>query len=608
MECEMTTKSHYYTTNYKNYCHTKTKEKIVRLTQIIIQNFCSCNQVEVNLSQFNPIIGYNNSGKSNIIKAINWLFKKSVLSHHSFGNVDNPIIVEGTIVGAQDVLHLLHEQHQPRIQEFFLTNGELRIRRIQSTPSCAAKEVKLEIFHPSGQWKANPAGIENALDALFPEPIYIQAMDDAADDVGKFGAKNTIGLLLKYTLDEIRRTNTQAITDITNALQSVDSHLNGNGRIAQLGSLEASATAAVQSFFPDINLHLQFAAPEFDDLVKSASLDISHTGGEKRPFSSFGHGAQRSIQMAMIQLLASQVNHPNGTDFGTVLLLIDEPELYLHPQAIEILCQSLNVLTQNNFQVIFSTHSPLMIGKEHVLDATIVYKDANSHTQVRQKLSTATQTIQNSDHQANVIFSLQNSTYLLFSDKVILAEGKTEKMLVPEIYKHIRSATMHRDKTCLIEAAGSTGIKPMMDVLKAVGFSPKAIVDLDYVFRVAPIVGQIQPNDPDFSACKVWFQANSLTHNFSLEQAVGLPCKGGRISAADAFELMAQNNHAAVNSLHAKMLEHEIWVWSKGAIEAHLGIQKHDYNRLQFIQTMHTNNNLAHAQSEQEIRNAINWI
>ena len=69
----------------------------MRLSEVVIQNFCSCEAVTVPLSDFNPIVGYNNSGKSNILRAINWLLKKSVLPSHMFNKADEAVIVEGVI-------------------------------------------------------------------------------------------------------------------------------------------------------------------------------------------------------------------------------------------------------------------------------------------------------------------------------------------------------------------------------------------------------------------------------------------------------------------------------------------------------------------------------
>ena len=228
------------------------------------------------------------------------------------------------------------------------------------------------------------------------------------------------------------------------ALQTVEGHLSGQNRIEEFNTFENQATAAINNFFPGISLHLNLAAPNLDDLIKSAAIELSENAGQIRSFSSYGHGAQRSVQMALIQLLATQAQNLE-LNLPIVVLLIDEPELYLHPQAIEILRESLVLLSNQHFQIIFSTHSPLLVSNEKILNTTIVTKNQNQ-TITRQKLDTATNTLNNHLHQASIIFSLQHSTYLLFSENVFIVEGKAEKMLLPEIYSILRTELLAMTK------------------------------------------------------------------------------------------------------------------------------------------------------------------
>ncbi|MEQ1600093.1 MAG: AAA family ATPase, partial [Methylotenera sp.] len=498
----------------------------MKLEKVKINNFCSCQSVEFELDGYSPIVGYNNSGKSNILKAINWLLKKSVLSQSSFFDINTAITIEGEVSNVN--LQLLPDNQQPAVAQY-LNNGLLKFRRRQDTPQTSAAQIRIDVFDfNNNNWVANPAGLDNSLALLFPEPIYIEAMKDASDDIGKFAAKNTIGLLLKYTLDQIRQNNAAALQSLENALQTVENHLSGQNRINEFSAFETQATSAINNFFPGISLHLNLAAPSLDDLIKSASIDLSEQTGQIRNFSSYGHGAQRSVQMALIQLLAIQIQNLQ-LNLPTVVLLIDEPELYLHPQAIEILSESLVLLSKQNFQIIFSTHSPLLASQEKILNTSIVFKEQNQ-TKVRQKLGVATSVLNNHPHQTSTIFSLQHSTYLLFSEKVFIAEGKTEKMLLPEIYRILKNRTIGHDKTCMIEAGGSDSIFPIMQVLSQVGYKPKAIVDLDYVFKKGPSEQFINPQtNQDFIDCKDWFQQNQATQGFNLGTD-GFPCKGGSIT------------------------------------------------------------------------------
>ncbi|CAI8712982.1 putative ATP-dependent endonuclease of the OLD family [Pseudomonas sp. IT-P258] len=582
----------------------------MRLEDVNIQNFCSCVSIAIPLNSYNPIIGYNNSGKSNILRAISWLLHKYVLSAHMFYNPEAPVIVEGRISSVN--LSLLPTNQQAQVNRFILDGG-LRFRRRQDSPNVPAAQVRIEVFDPAtSEWTANPTGLDNALGVLFPDPLYIEAMDDSADDISRFAAKNTIGLLLKYTVEQIRTNNITAMETVLADLATLGAHLTGPGRLRELEVLETQAATEIAEFFPGIGMHLDIQPPTLDELIKGATISLSDGHGHQRPFTSYGHGAQRTVQMALIKLLASQMNQRNGQGSVTILL-IDEPELYLHPQAIERLRESLEILSTQNFQVIFSTHSPLMLGNSHGLNTSIIYKNPAGETVTRTKLTTAANLISTHSHQANVIFSLQNSTYLLFSEKVLVVEGKTESMMLPSLYKTVTSRSLSQDKTCLIEGSSSSSTWPMMQVLRAVGFTPKAVVDLDYIFKVAPQNNLVNLTDPDYVACKNWFIANQATGGYHLGSD-GFPTRKNAtgqsvpVPPEEAFSNMAVAMQTEIANLVSQLRALGIWVWDKGAIEACLGIQKNDTARIAFINTMQTSQSVSHASHPSDLTQLISWI
>lgn len=578
-------------------------EIYMNLTEISIENFCSCLSVTVPISSFTPLIGYNNAGKSNILRAVVWLLKKSVLPESKFNDPTKPVVVTGLISAVQ--LNVLPFNQQAQLQKF-LCNDSLRFRRRQDIPGAKATDVKLEVFDPStGNWQANPTGIDNAIGALFPEPIFVEAMEDASVDIAQYAAKNTIGLLLKNTMEQIKINNLVAHTALTTSLTAAALHLSGPQRIVQFSDFEKDATQSLNEFFPGLSVHLAMQSPSIDDVMKTASIGLSDSQGVARAFTSFGHGTQRSVQMALINLLAKQLK-PAVSGKTTTLLLIDEPELYLHPHAIELLCESLQKISENGFQVILTTHSPLLVGNR-VLDSIIAYKNTNGNTDVRQKLADAATTLNNQPHQASVVFSLENASYLLFSENVLIVEGKAEKMILPELYQFVRGSSLAREKTCLIEVCGSNSIAPTIRVLKAVGFKSKAIVDLDFLFRLAPVDQPSLLTNSHYIACKTWFQAHHSLLGFLLETD-GFPKKGNGWSAADAFEKMAIAMPQDIKSLTQHLLMSDLWVWSRGAIEAHLGIGKTDKDRLSFIKLIEKNKSIAHAADAQSLINCMNWI
>ncbi|OAK60172.1 hypothetical protein A3K87_23910 [Variovorax paradoxus] len=520
------------------------------------------------------------------------------------------VTVEGVIENVN--LNLLPPNQRQAILPFVNGNA-LTVRRRQDTPNTTAAQIKLDVFdHAAGTWTDNPAGLDNALAVLFPEPLHIEAMEDAVEDVGKFGAKNTIGLLLRQVLTKINAQNAAAVTAMRAALAEVAGHLNGDARMAELGEFEVDATNAIASFFPGLSLHLNFDTPAIDDLFKLSTITLSDGQGTQRPFASFGHGAQRSAHMALIKLLADLATTGGQNAVGTTVLLIDEPELYLHPQAIELLREALVLLSQQNFQVIFSTHSPLLIGRAHALSTLMIFKDGANGTVARQRLQNAATLLQQPNHHAEAVFSLQHSSYLLFSESILLVEGKTEQMLLPHLYQTIRGHTYAHNKGCIVPSAGSSALLPMRTILRAVGFAPKILADLDFAFKIAPFEGLLNPALQEIVDCKAWFAANAAAGGFVLDG--GLPAKrdsqGNRstVSVAEAYALMANAMPAEVAQIAALLQQHDIWVWPGGAIEAHLGIDKTDTARIGFLNTASQTGNLNHATTPGALAAVLHWM
>ncbi|MCL0268508.1 ATP-binding protein, partial [Klebsiella pneumoniae] len=117
---------------------------------------------------------------------------------------------------------------------------------------------------------------------------------------------------------------------------------------------------------------------------------------------------------------------------------IDEPELYLHPSAINSVRESLVALSDLGFQVIISTHSASMLSAKHACNAIQVFKSSEG-TIARKTISEKIQELyEASSPQLHSAFTLSNSSFFLFSEEVLLVEGKTETNVLCALYKKIR--------------------------------------------------------------------------------------------------------------------------------------------------------------------------
>lgn len=88
-----------------------------------------------------------------------------------------------------------------------------------------------------------------AVAALLPEALPIEAMDDIGEDLGK--AK--VGTTIKALLDEVMEPIIKAHSDLGAALETVRKILttNGENRSVHLTEFDSNATKALENFFPD---------------------------------------------------------------------------------------------------------------------------------------------------------------------------------------------------------------------------------------------------------------------------------------------------------------------------------------------------------------------
>jgi hypothetical protein len=217
-----------------------------------------------------------------------------------------------------------------------------------------------------------------------------------------------------------------------------------------------------------------------------------------------------------------------------------------------------------------------MIPASDAKNSLLMTKKGIGGTQARPRLEALIKKIVDEpSHQVAQLFSLTNSAQVLFADKVLLTEGKTELRLLPFLFRSISGKTLGQASLALIAQSGKNDTRKSMQILDAMGIPSCAIVDLDYAFTSAVRDGTLQDTDSDLVACKGILKQMGKAGAIGLNPETQLPTnKDAPVSAAKAFEILAQSEQAKphVTSLVSKLRAHRIWLWSDGAIEAHLGI------------------------------------
>lgn len=539
----------------------------LRLNKITISNLRSIRRETFSLSLFTPLIGYNNAGKTNILMGIQWLLTRLSLDVSYFDDANMPIEAEGEFCGITETAIARLSPERAGALRMFLEGDTFRIKKVQRVPSENADNIQYFVKAPGkkGTWQIMPDLFRQAYMRLFPEPIRIKDL----------GSSDTNTRLLHEIFKPLEQRFAGEFAEVLARFRDLLS-VNSDSRAEELNVFDRDVNSMLQPLFPSVKLSLEIKPPTLDTFLQSASLLVTdEEDGFSRHISETGAGSQRAIQMALIRYLADLKKKSKTQYVNCRLLLVDSPELFLHPQAVELVRVSLKKLSQEGYQVVFATHSAQMVTSEDVSTALLIRKNKARGTFMRKRMEDAVRmVVRDAPSQLQTLFSLSNSNELLFADYVLLTEGKTEWRVLPTLFERMTGLSFALIKCALVKQGGVSNTRKSMQVLRAMDIPVRAIVDLDYAFTSAVHDGFLQHDDPDLRACKSIFQEFSQSGHVRLVN--GIPVnRRSKISASDAYALMAADPEAEepLKSIHLKLRRQGIWVWRYGAIEEHLGLE-----------------------------------
>lgn len=162
------------------------------------------------------------------------------------------------------------------------------------------------------------------------------------------------------------------------------------------------------------------------------------------------------------------------------LIIVDEPELHLHPKWQKTLL-SLFVKLANTTgnQFLLATHSPTFVSPESIQYVSRVF----SQNQKSQILRLDTAVLPEAKHLLNIINS-QNNERLFFADKVVLVEGLSDRIFFESVLDHFGSSSTNRAVLEIISVGGKGLFNAYSKILDACKIPYSIIADLDYIEQV----------------------------------------------------------------------------------------------------------------------------
>ncbi|NCU31135.1 ATP-binding protein [Candidatus Saccharibacteria bacterium] len=242
----------------------------------------------------------------------------------------------------------------------------------------------------------------------------------------------------------------------------------------------------VSKVFPGYKIDFD-AKPE-DQLDKTINLFKADSqllmgpeGGHMSTIDKQGSGARRTLLWTAIKFIAESSKSSGSTqELRPNLLLIDEPEICLHPSAIRDACKALYELPDTGkWQVVATTHSPIFIDFSRD-NTTIIRVEKDIDGDVRgTTVFRPSSTQLDEDDKANLKMLNVADPYVaefFFGGKTVVVEGDTEytaftyiRAKYPELYSDVH----------IIRARGKATIKSLVKILNHFGANYSVLHDSD---------------------------------------------------------------------------------------------------------------------------------
>lgn len=470
----------------------------MRIEHIRIHNYRSIKDLDFQCNDTVVLLGENNAGKSNILSAVEYALTSGIKpepedlftfrddnddtlwveliftdltaqerrTFRKYLRSDNTICIRKTAVWDEaGKISIQYNGYLEEPKEAWLqaSNAGNYIKRAdaEATPLApyllAGRLSKASIEDAQQQYiqahreelefaenlEANPLfGQRNVAAGLLPEFYLVPAIRDL-DDEAKIKSTTMFGRLLSSVIEDMSRTNKQYIQvrdDFHALITSFNPSKDNNQRPEQLSQLEIDIQNELSDW--DVAVSISIDPPDIGKLFElGTSLHVND--GLDTLAQRKGHGLQRAIVFGLIKAWAKMIRQGQNDEqlsarnaSESIIFAVEEPELFLHPQAQRSLATSLRQLSESdNHQVFLCSHSSHFVNLDHYHDIVVADKlSVRSGTQVRQCTDELFETDDLDDRKKRFHMAYwlnPERGEMFFAKKTVLVEGETEKSILP---------------------------------------------------------------------------------------------------------------------------------------------------------------------------------
>ena len=194
----------------------------------------------------------------------------------------------------------------------------------------------------------------------------------------------------------------------------------------------------------------------------------------------FADGEERSSASPAAALVVALERLCDAGERGLVLL-IEEPELFLRPQAQRYLYRLLRTFASLGNQVVYSTHAPSFLNVGRLDELALVEYDAETGTRI---VHPEPLTAEESFRAVSEIDAERGELFL--ARAVLLVEGRTEKLTFPFVFRAL-GHDPDREAISIVECGGKPNVLLFARICEAVRVPYVVVHDRDAAPGKKPI-------------------------------------------------------------------------------------------------------------------------
>ncbi|HOX73459.1 MAG TPA: AAA family ATPase [Candidatus Gastranaerophilales bacterium] len=407
-------------------------------------------------------------------------------------------------------------------------------------------------------------GLSSYVIASLPKYYLLKAITDYSDEIDKRSTNTTFRKLMADLSDRILKLDPD-YQKIENALSTIEELLNdkkaqnadAESRLPSIGKIEERIKQLIVRLMPSVEKVSLKVLTEDVKSIFSKGVELTIDDGIETDVLLKGHGLQRCIVFALIQtLILNERNElintdPSKIEDNPIILAIEEPELYIHPQLGKLFYDVLNEFSKKQ-QVIYTTHSPRFIDVYESENIALVSKTKVDGTKVKNCDTTAFNGLTDRKIFQGLTQLNSDVNELFFAKNVIVTEGPEDKIAIIETCKKLNKIKIRVEEidVTIVVANGKGNIPFFVRVLNAFDINYVVLHDTDLISGMT-VDAENKTREDNKRISDIVKGGKLVTYPIKLEETAGV----SQHFKDQYYTLAYFTNHSNINSDLERIIE-----------------------------------------------------